>query len=232
MGRIAIIPARVGSKRIPKKNIINFCGKPMIVWTIEAALRSGLFDRVLVSTDSEDIAEIARKWGAAVPFLREAHCDDYATVSEATISALKQAEAYWNEEYDTVVQLMANCPLRDETHILDAISAFQVSGADYQISCFRFGFMNPWWAVKLDEQFLPKRIFPEIGAKRSQDLDELFCPTGAIWIANRAPLLTAMTFYGPEHRFHPMIWEAAIDIDDYDDMRMAQAIVISRNKYP
>jgi len=150
-------------------------------------------------------------------------------VSDATISSLKQAEDYWDEEYDTVVQLMANCPLRDESNIIDAISAFEVGGADYQISCFRFGWMNPWWAVKLDENFLPQRIFPEVGAKRSQDLDELFCPTGAIWIANRAPLLTAMTFYGPDHRFHPMEWDAAIDVDNYDDLKMAKSLAVNRS---
>jgi len=229
MSRIAIIPARGGSKRIPKKNIIDFCGRPMIAWTIEAALQSEIFDQVLVSTDSEEIAEIAIKWGASVPFLRAENCDDYVPVSDATISALKQAEDYWDEEYDTVVQLMANCPLRDESNIIDAISAFEVGGADYQISCFRFGWMNPWWAVKLDENFLPQRIFPEVGAKRSQDLDELFCPTGAIWIANRAPLLTAMTFYGPDHRFHPMKWDAAIDIDNYDDLNMAKSLAVNRS---
>ncbi len=89
--RIAIIPARGGSKRIPEKNIIDFAGKPMIAWSIEAALKSNLFDRVIVSTDDIKIADIAKQWGAEVPFLRKECADDYSTVSEATTSALTQA---------------------------------------------------------------------------------------------------------------------------------------------
>lgn len=230
MGRIAIIPARGGSKRIPKKNIIDFCGRPMIAWTIEAALQSGLFDQVLVSTDSEDIAEIAVEWGASVPFLREQHCDDYIPISDATICALKQAEGYWSCEYELVVQLMANCPLRDHEHILDAVSSFEKSGAKYQISCFRYGWMNPWWAARLGENSSPQYLFTEAIAKRSQDLDPLFCPTGAIWVADRSSLLEATTFYGPKHRFHPMAWEGAIDIDDYEDLKMARSLVAMRDQ--
>ena len=225
MRRIAIIPARGGSKRIPKKNIVDFCGKPMIAWTIEAALQTNLFDEVLVSTDNQEIAEIAVSFGASVPFLRKENYEDFVQISYATISALKQAEDYWKEEYQVVVQLMANCPLRAKSHILDAMSAFEKNCEGFQISCFRFGWMNPWWAVTLDKNSFPQRLFPEALTKRSQDLPPSFCPTGAIWIANRTPLLNAGTFYGPKHRFQPMAWDAAIDIDDYEDLKMAQALV-------
>ena len=224
MRRIAIIPARGGSKRIPKKNIVDFCGKPMIAWTIEAAFRTNLFDQVLVSTDSQEIAQVARACGAEVPFLRKENCDDFVPVSDATISALRQAEDYWKNEFEVVVQLMANCPLRNESHILDAMSAFEDCDAEYQISCFRFGWMNPWWAVTLDDHSSPQRLFPEAMVTRSQDLPPLFCPTGAIWIADCKSLINAGTFYGPKHRFHPISWRAAIDIDDYEDLRMARAL--------
>jgi len=83
--RVAIIPARGGSKRIEKKNIINFCGKPMIAWTIEAAKKSEMFERVVVSTDDQEIAEVARQCGASVPFLRKQYADDISPVSLATI---------------------------------------------------------------------------------------------------------------------------------------------------
>lgn len=224
MRRIAIIPARGGSKRIPKKNIVDFCGKPMIAWTIEAALQANLFDQVLVSTDSQEIAEVAEAFGAVVPFLRNENCDDFIPVSDATITALRQAEDYFKVEYEVVVQLMANCPLRTENHILDAMSVFESCDVEYQVSCFRFGWMNPWWAATLDEHSFPQRLFPEAMTKRSQDLPSLVCPTGAIWIANRSSLLSAMSFYGPKHRFHPMAWDAAIDIDDYEDLKMASAL--------
>lgn len=224
MQRIGIIPARGGSKRIPRKNIIDFDGKPMIAWTIEAALNSECFDRVLVSTDSDEIAEVSIASGASVPFLRQENADDAAPSSLATISALKQAEAHWQTSFGQVAQLMPNCPLRDAAHIRAAMDNFRMRGIDYQISCFRLGWMNPWWAAKLDGDMSPTRLFPEALSKRSQDLEYLYCPTGAIWIAGRDPLLEAGTFYGSGHRFFSMDWIGAVDIDDMDDYRMALAL--------
>lgn len=229
MKRIAIIPARGGSKRIPRKNIIDFDGKPMIAWTIEAALKSQCFDHVLVSTDSEEIAEVAIAAGATAPFLRKENADDSAPSSLATISALKQAETHWQTSFDQIAQLMPNCPLRKAEHIRAAMDNFQTYKLNYQISCFRFGWMNPWWAVKLDGDRVPTRLFSEAMSKRSQDLEHLYCPTGAIWIAGRDALLEAGTFYGPDHRYFPMNWIRAVDIDDMDDCRMALALAqISR----
>lgn len=222
--RIAIIPARGGSKRILHKNVIDFCGKPMIAWTIQAAKNSGLFDRILVSTDDQHIAEVSRDWGADVPFLRTSHADDHAPVSEATVVALKQSMDYWQEDYSLVTQLMANCPLRTAEDIIQAVTQFEAHRRDFQISCFKYGWMNPWWAVKIDSNAYPERLFPETSAKRSQDLPELFCPTGAIWIANVSKLLRTRSFYGPNHVFEPLSWESAVDIDDYDDLRFAEVL--------
>ncbi len=92
--KVAIIPARGGSKRIPRKNIKEFCGKPMIAWSIEAALKSGCFDRVIVSTDDQEIADVAQQYGAQVPFMRPAELsDDYA----GTIPVIKQAIEWLNK---------------------------------------------------------------------------------------------------------------------------------------
>ena len=181
---IAIIPARGGSKRIPRKNIINFNGKPMIAWTIEAALNANLFSKVLVSTDCEEIAEISRNIGAEVPFLRESFFDDLAPVSEATLSALLQAEDYWKIEFSTVTQLMANCPLRTSKDIISFYNKFSNSDVDFLISSFKFGWMNPWWAFKSSTNNQHSFLFPDAIKKRSQDLEDLFCPTGSIWMAN------------------------------------------------
>lgn len=222
--RIAIIPARGGSKRIPHKNIIDFCGKPMIAWTIQAAKESGLFDRILVSTDDQSIAEVSIAWGAEVPFLRARFSDDHTPVSEATVSALQQAMDQWGDHYVSVTQLMANCPLRTADDIEQAVITFEEQNRDFQISCFKFGWMNPWWAVKLDSEGHPKRLFPETVGQRSQDLPELFCPTGAIWVAKVEGLLSTKTFYGQGHVFEPLAWESAVDIDDYDDLRFAVAL--------
>lgn len=228
--RIAIIPARGGSKRIPRKNIIDFDGRPMIAWTVQAALDSGCFDEVLVSTDSEEIAQVGRAAGASVPFLRTEHADDFVPVSQATISALKQAEAHWQARFDEVVQLMPNCPLRQAGDIRAAVDHFIQQGGGHQISCFKFGWMNPWWAMRLDEGAVPTPMFPNAAAQRSQDLPPLYCPTGAIWIAGRNELLSSGSFYGPGHRFFPMDWAAAVDIDDMDDLRMAMAVANMRRQ--
>lgn len=221
--RIAIIPARGGSKRLPGKNIMLFNGKPMIAWTIEAALQSGLFSEVLVSTDDEEIRQVAMQAGAQVPFLRRVAFDDHATSSEATLAALRQAEQYWGDDYTSVTQLMANCPLRNCADIIDAVSHFEQSGATAQISCFKFGWMNPWWAVQLSPEGKPIYAFPDIRQSRSQDLPPLYCPTGAIWITSASALKHHGTFYAPEHVFHSMHHISAVDIDDQDDLIMAQA---------
>jgi CMP-N-acetylneuraminic acid synthetase len=222
---IAVIPSRGGSKRIPQKNIIEFMGKPMLAWTLEAAMKSKLFDRVFVSTEDEEIAFVAKSLGAEIPFLRsEKYADDYSEVSAVTCWCLEQMKDRFEEEYQTVVQLMPNCPLRNETHILDAYQFFTSQRSIFQISAFRYGWMNPWWAATLDAQNHPQRIFPEAYNARSQDLPPLYCPSGAIWIARTKELLAKRSFYGVDCQFHIIDWRAAIDIDDLDDLEMAKSI--------
>ena len=225
MKSICIIPARGGSKRIPRKNLIDFMGKPMIAWTIEAAKLSGVFDKIVVSTDDEDIAEVGRNFGAEVPFLRQENSDDITPVSEATISAVKQAEIFFGEEYELVVQLMANAPIRDHLDISDHHANFLTEKNTFQLSCFSFGWMNPWWAFKL-KHGSPEWLHPEGIKARSQDLPTLYCPTGAIWIADKRSLINANSFYGPEYSpsFCEINWKSAVDIDDYEDLEFAKAV--------
>lgn len=228
--RIAIVLARGGSKRLPRKNILPLGGRPMLVWSVSAALEAGCFDRVLVSTDDEAIAAVARAAGAEVPFLRDAAADDEAPSSEATRVALCQAEAYWGERYDTVAQLMANCPLRTAADILEATRVFEAGVAPSQISAFRFGWMNPWWAARLQADRQPEWLFPEARTTRSQDLPSLYCPSGALWLAARDAFLRAGSFYLPGHTLHSMDWMSAMDIDDKADLAMAEACIALRRR--
>lgn len=222
----AIIPARGGSKRISGKNIADFMGRPMLCWTVEAALESGIFADVLVSTDSEEIARVAAGCGALVPFMRQATlADDVTPVSAATIGALEQLEQLRGVSYDVVVQLMPNCPLRDATDIVAAYDAFRAGGSGFQVSVFRYGWMNPWWAMRLDTKTMrPAPLFPDALKMRSQDQDRLYCPTGAVWVAYAKKLKAAGTFYGEGYTVLPMDWKHALDIDDMEDMEMALAV--------
>ena len=229
MRRIAIILARSGSKRLPQKNILEFGEKPMIAWTIEAAIKSKKFDKVLVSTDDEKIANIASNYNAEVPFLRTEAFDDLSTSSDATYSAFLQAETHWGLEFNIIAQLMANCPLRTAQDINDSISEFDKSNASAQLSCTSFGWMNPFWAFKLNERGIPSKLFPDKNNLRSQDLPDLYCPTGAIWLAKRNDFLSYKSFYMPGHRYKPIDWTSALDIDDESDLLMAKACLLLRN---
>ena len=217
----AIIPARGGSKRIKKKNIIEIGGKPMIAWTIQAALETDLIDKVIVSTDCPDIAKVAKKYGAEVPFLRKDKADDTSTVSEATIACLDQINENKIELPDIVVQLMANCPLRTSKDIESSLNHFIKNKYNFQISCFKYGWMNPWWAHKTEGDKI-EPLFPDALKTRSQDLPNLYCPTGAIWIAKTKSLINSGTFYGKSYKFFELDWMSSVDIDDYDDLKMAE----------
>lgn len=221
---IAIIPARAGSKRIPNKNIVEFMGKPMIAWTIEAALKSEIFSDVLVSTDGENIAELSRSLGASVPFLRDIKdADDHAHIGVTTSNALLQMENYKSVKYDIVVQLMPNCPCRTAKDIIASYNNFLALDTCFQISVFKFGWMNPWWAMELDEKTMrTKHVFPDALKKRSQDLPKLYCPSGAIWIAEAEKLKNQKTFYGEQYSVFVMNWLHAVDIDEIDDLKMAE----------
>lgn len=226
---IAIIPARGGSQRIPQKNIRDFKGKPMVAWTIEAALETGCFERVLVSTDDPEVASVSIAAGAECPFLRTDKADHITPVSEATLHALGQAEAHYNEVYDVVVQLMPNCPLRSSGTIRRALDDFLAGGCGAMLSHVRYGWLNPWWACKINDNKSLEPVFKNKLKERSQDLPLLYCPTGAIWIARTQTLKEHGTFHAPEKTAFVMDWQEGVDIDDMDDWRMAELIFDLKN---
>lgn len=222
---LAIIPARGGSKRIPRKNVVDFHGKPMIAHTITAALSARVYDKVLVSTDDPEIAAIAREYGAEVPFLRAKYADDHSTVSDVVVNMLEELAV----SSGSVTMLMANCPLRKEKQIISSHRQFSKADGDFQISAFDYGYANPWWAHQHGGQGSVIALFPSALKKRSQDLNKLLCPTGAIWTASVAPLLKHRTFYGPGYTFYEIDRVSATDIDDFEDLLLARALYLVRN---
>jgi pseudaminic acid cytidylyltransferase len=228
---IAIIPARGGSKRIPDKNIRPLNGKPMIAYTIAAARESGLFERVVVSTDSQEIAEVAGQQGAEVPFLRDENlADDFTPVSSVTTDALLRLDPA-GDRFESVAQLMPNCPLRTAADVRDSHRQFEKTGAESQISVVRYGWQNPWWAMRLNERRELEPLFKEQITARSQDLPELFCPTGAIWWARTGPLRRTKTFHLENRTGWEIPWQRGIDIDTFEDWAMAE-VLLSLPQFP
>jgi N-acylneuraminate cytidylyltransferase len=221
MKSICVIPARGGSKRIPHKNIIDFYGKPLIGWTIEAALKADIFNAIYVSTEDDEIIKMCSIYPIEI-IKRRACYDDHSTVQQATIETLKQIEEERGEVYGTVVQLMANCPLRDWADITDAWDNYWQCKAKFQLSCCDYGFTNPWWAMETPEH--PRPLFPKALKMRSQDLQKVYCPSGAIWIADVAELMKHQTFYAPGYILFPLDRNNALDIDDYNDLELAKRI--------
>lgn len=224
MSALAVIPARGGSRRIPGKNIRRLLGRPVIAYTIDAALDSGLFERVVVSTDSEEIAAIARAAGADTPFLRGAAlADDLTPVSAATVDALERVDAA--QVCDVVAQLMPNCPLRTADDVRASHARFLESGAGAQLSVTRFGWQNPWWACRRSAGGVLVPLFPERMDERSQDLPDLVCPTGAIWWATAATLRAHRTFHVAGRTGWEIPWQRGVDIDTEADWELAEHLL-------
>jgi len=222
---LAVIPARGGSKRIPRKNVRDLGGRPMIAYTIVAALESGVFDRVVVSTEDEGIAEIARSLGAEVPFRRgEDLADDVTPVSQVTLDALRRLDPE-GTRHTRVCQLMANCPVRDAADVRASLEQFKASGAGSQLSVTRFAWQNAWWAMRRHETLALEPLFPREIKMRSQDLPPLFCPTGALWWARSEVLREFGTFYAPGVTGWEISWQHATDIDTEEDWAMAELLL-------
>ena len=222
---LAVIPARSGSSRLKNKNILNFHGKPMIAWTIEAAVKSKIFDYIFVSTDKKKIASIAVKYGAQVPFLRDKKLsDNFTAVHDVTYDAVVKLEKKFKLNFTNIFQLMPNCPLRNHNDIKDFYNFFLKSRSKFLISSTKFHFSNPWWSFYIDKKKNIHRIFPKFYKKRSQDLKEAFSPTGSIWAAKKKNFMITKSFYSPGFKFKELNWRSAVDIDTQTDFEIAKGI--------
>ena len=180
MRKIAIITARGGSKRIPRKNIKEFCGKPILAYSIEAARTSGLFDTVMVSTDDREIAELARKYGAEVPFFRsERTAGDFATTNDVLLEVLEEYEKR-GECYDLGCCIYPTAPFVTAAKLKDALGRLEGSGADTLIPVVAFSY-PPRRAMVVREDRL---VFesPQYLDSRSQDLEPHYHDVGQFYL--------------------------------------------------
>ena len=180
MNSIAIITARGGSKRIPRKNIKEFLGKPIIAYSIEAALSSGVFDEVMVSTDDEEIAEIARKYGAKVPFMRsEKTSNDFATSADV-INEVVEQYASKGVRFDVLCCIYPTAPFITAGKLKEAMSKFSDSSADSLVPVVKFDFPPQRGFIVKDGLVAFK--YPEFALARSQDLEPMYHDCGQFYI--------------------------------------------------
>lgn len=180
MRKIAIITARGGSKRIPRKNIKEFCGKPILAYSIEAARESGLFDTVMVSTDDEEIAEIARQYGAQVPFYRsEKTANDFATTNDVLLEVLAEYEKR-GERFEIGCCLYPTAPFVTARKLQNAMAQLEGSDADTLIPVVSFSY-PPQRAMIVREGRLVFE-YPQYLDSRSQDLEPHYHDVGQFYL--------------------------------------------------
>jgi pseudaminic acid cytidylyltransferase len=177
---VAIIPARGGSKRIPRKNIRLFNGLPMIAWSIQTAIKSGCFDRVIVSTDDEEIAKIANLYGAETPFIRpENLSDDYTTTSEVMVHAINH-ESSQGRDLDYVCCIYPTAPFITANNLKKGLKSIQSGNYEYVFSATTYAFPveRAFFFNNLDGL---EMLFPENAKVRSQDLKDTFHDAGQFY---------------------------------------------------
>ena len=179
MNKLCVITARGGSKRIPYKNIREFCGKPIIAYSVEAAINSGLFEEVMVSTDDEQIAEISIQYGAKVPFLRSAKTsDDYATTRDVLEEVLLGYQKV-GRSFDVLCCIYPTAPFVTGKKLQDAWKKLESSGADMLIPMTRFSFPPQRSHVIRNGKVVP--MYPEMMPMRSQDLEPMYHDVGQFY---------------------------------------------------
>ena len=187
MKAIAIITARGGSKRIPRKNIKEFCGKPILAYSIEAAIQSGSFDKVMVSTDDQEIAEIAKQYGAEVPFYRsEKTANDYATTNDVLLEVLEEFEKR-GEYYDLGCCIYPTAPFVTAQKLQDAVDQLLGSDADTLIPVVSFSY-PPQRAMIVKEGRLVFE-YPQYLDSRSQDLEPHYHDVGQFYVFRTAAFM-------------------------------------------
>lgn len=220
---ICIIPARGGSKRIPRKNIKNFFGKPMLAYPIQAALTSGLFSKIIVSTDDAEIAEVALKYGADVPFIRPAElADDFAT----TAPVIKHAVNFLQEQGKTYTNLsiIYPCtPLITAQTLKEAYSAWQATNALACMTMCEFP-SAPQRGLIINEENRVDSLYPEFRETRTQDLPTVYYDAGQFYFAQVKAYLSDIEMHSSNTFPYILPRYLAQDIDTQEDWQQAEML--------
>lgn len=219
--KIAIITARGGSKRIPRKNIKDFFGKPIIAYSILAALQSKLFDEVMVSTDDEEIKNIAIEYGATVPFMRsEKNSDDHSGTAEVLLEVL-ETYAQSGKTFDYACCIYPTAPLLKVKTLQKAFELLKSKNLDSVFPVLRFGFPIQR-ALKMDPESLVTMFQPENRTKRSQDLEPAFHDAGQFYFLNVPVFFEAKALWSSKSAGIELNEMEAQDIDNLADWEIAE----------
>ena len=218
---IAIIPARGGSKRLPKKNILNLAGKPLIAYTIEASLKSKYITKTIVTSDDDEILNIAKNYGSDTIKRPDHLASDTAT----SFDAIEHTILSQNENFDYIILLQPTSPLRTTKHIDEAIELLIEKNADAVISTCEVD--HPvQWNMKIDDTLDISKSIQSINTNRSQDQTKHYRLNGAIYIAKTKELLEEKTFFLTKNIYSYIMPKIeSIDIDDEYDFRTAETFV-------
>jgi len=219
---LAIIPARGWSKRLPRKNVLDLCGKPLIAWSIEAGLKSKYIDKVVVTSDDYEILEISKKLEAETI----KRPDELASDTATTFDAIKHTMDNF-EKYDYIVLLQPTSPLRDEKHIDEAIELLKAKNADAVISVCEMDHSPLWSNTLPPDSNMNSFLKDEVLNQRSQDLEKYYRINGAIYICKTNKLLENKGFFLKENIFaYKMDRESSIDIDEEIDFKIAEGLIL------
>ncbi len=220
MNSLAIITARGGSKRIPKKNIKDFCGKPIIAYSIEAAIQSKLFSTVMVSTDSEEIAEISRKYGADIPFMRSCETsNDFADTAEVILEVIDEYKKI-GVFYDAFCCIYPTAPFITPEKLRDSYRLLQEDDVNGVVPMTTFSFPPQRGMVVEGKYVMP--AYPEFIDKRSQDLPTLFHDCGQFYWCKTEYFLREKRIFG-DHIVPFVVPETEVqDIDNTSDWILAE----------
>ncbi|MDN3988247.1 pseudaminic acid cytidylyltransferase [Zwartia vadi] len=219
--KIAVIPARGGSKRIPRKNIKFFCNKPMIAWSIKAAHASGLFDHVVVSTDDAEIAEVAKLYGAEVPFMRPASLSDDHTGTSPTIAHAIQWYREQGYQPDPVCCIYATAPFVMASDLQTGLQRLTQTGSDFVFSATSYAFPIQR-AIRLNSKDRVEMFQPESFSTRSQDLPEALHDAGQFYWGRASAWLSGQVIFGPQSSVVRVPRHRVQDIDTFEDWTHAE----------
>ena len=217
---ICIIPARGGSKRLPRKNIIDFQGKPIIAYTINAAIKTGLFDRVVVSTDDQEIANVSIKFGAEIDFRKKELATDDSRVVDVCLDFLNH-ETKSNNFYDMISCLYATAPLRNYNDIKSMINMVSDGRCKFAIAVTKFHY-PPHQALKFDENCDITPFWPKLLLMNSNELPKLCVDNGSTYVMDVNEFIRLKSFYGQPLKGYLMPRERSVDIDTKSDLELAR----------